>query len=57
MLDEHAGGVKAMTDEQLEKGIEGYQAMLAAREAGENGKAIKGVAEPTPVGRSRSPQT
>jgi hypothetical protein len=30
----HKGGVKAMTDEQLEQGIEAIRAMLAAREAG-----------------------
>jgi|KBSMisStaDraftv2_1062788.scaffolds.fasta_scaffold00048_76 hypothetical protein len=30
----HTGGVKAMTDEQLEQGIEAIQAMLAKREAG-----------------------
>ena len=32
---EHSGGVKAMTDEQLEAGIEAIQAMLARREAGQ----------------------
>ena len=30
----HSGGVKGMTDEQLEQGIEAIQAMLAKREAG-----------------------
>ena len=30
----HTGGVKAMTDEQLEAGIEAIQAMLRAREEG-----------------------
>ena len=55
MQIEHAGGVKAMTDEQLEKGIEAIKAMLAAREAGENAKVIEGVAEPTPVGRVAKP--
>jgi hypothetical protein len=30
----HTGGVKAMTDEQLEAGIEAIQAMLAKREQG-----------------------
>src|SRR4029077_5408836 len=42
---EHSGGVKAMTDEQLEAGIEAIQAMLAAREAGSNAKVIEGVTE------------
>jgi hypothetical protein len=39
----HSGGVKAMTDEQLEAGIEAIQAMLAAREAGENAKVINAL--------------
>jgi hypothetical protein len=46
MLVEHSGGVKAMTDEQLEAGIEAIQAMLAAREAGEQAKVIEAVPEP-----------
>ena len=33
MKVEHSGGVKAMTDEQLEAGIEAIQAMLAKRES------------------------
>src|SRR5262245_18156428 len=33
---EQSGGVKAMTDEQLERGIELIQQMLAQREAGAN---------------------
>ena len=45
MKVEHSGGVKAMTDEQLEAGIEAIQAMLAAR-AGEAAKVIEGTAEP-----------
>ena len=40
----HKGGVKAMTDEQLEAGIEAIKAMLAAREAGSQAKVIEGVA-------------
>jgi hypothetical protein len=43
---EHSG-VKAMTDEQLERGIELIKKMLAKREAGANAKVIEGVAEPT----------
>jgi hypothetical protein len=42
---EHSGGVKAMTDEQLEQGIEALQAMLAAQ-AGEAAKVIEATAEP-----------
>ena len=38
MQVEHTGGVKVMTDEELEQGIEAIRAMLAAREAGENAK-------------------
>ena len=45
MKVEHSGGVKAMTDEQLEAGIEAIQTMLAAR-AGEAAKVIEGTAEP-----------
>ena len=42
---EHSGGVKAMSDDQLEQAIEAVQAMLAAR-AGEAAKVIEGTAEP-----------
>jgi hypothetical protein len=42
---EHTGGVKAMSDEELERGIEAIQAMLAAR-AGDAAKVIEGSAEP-----------
>jgi len=45
---EHSGGVKAMTDEQLEAGIEAITAMLEARAAaipGDNAKVVEGVAE------------
>jgi hypothetical protein len=44
MRVEHKGGVKAMTDEQLEQGIEALTAMLAAQ-AGEAAKVIEGKAE------------
>jgi hypothetical protein len=44
----HSGGVKAMTDEQLEAGIEAIRAMLAAREAGENAKVIEARVEESP---------
>ena len=43
---EHTAGVKAMTDEQIERGIALIKEMLAQREAGANVKVIEGVAEP-----------
>ena len=51
MKVEHSGGVKAMTDEQLEAGIEAITAMLAARGSvpGDSAKVIEGkVEESTP---------
>jgi hypothetical protein len=45
---EHSGGVKDMTDEQLERGIALIKEMLAQREAGANAKAIEGEAEVVP---------
>jgi hypothetical protein len=44
---EHSGGVKAMTDEQIERGIELIKEMLAQREAGANAKVIEGTAQGT----------
>src|SRR5262245_35167159 len=46
MRVERSGGVKSMTDEQIEQAIEAIQTMLAAR-AGEAAKVIEGTAEPT----------
>ena len=46
MKVEHTGGVKAMTDEQLEAGIEAIQRMLEARAPGDQARVIEGVAEP-----------
>jgi hypothetical protein len=44
---EHTGGVKSMSDDELERAIEAIQAMLAApREAGEQAKVIEAVSEP-----------
>ena len=43
---EHSGGVKAMTDEQIERSIAVIKEILAAREAGAAAKVIEGVAEP-----------
>ena len=45
MKVEHSGGVKAMTDEQIEAAIEAIQAMLEQR-AGDDAKVIEGTAEP-----------
>ena len=42
----HKGGVKSMTDEELERGIEMIQSMLAARDAGASAKVIEGEAVP-----------
>src|SRR5262245_11071731 len=42
---EQSGGVKAMSDEEIEQAIELIQTMLAAR-AGEAAKVIEGTAEP-----------
>jgi hypothetical protein len=54
---EHSGGVKAMTDEQLEAGIEAIQAMLAARDAGANAQVIAAAMEPVALpAPSRKPR-
>ena len=45
MQVEHSGGVKSKTDEELERGIEAIQAMLAARDAGSHAKMIEAVPE------------
>jgi hypothetical protein len=47
MKVEHAGGVKAMSDEEIEQAIELIQTMLAAR-AGEAAKVIEGEAGVAP---------
>jgi hypothetical protein len=41
---EHSGGVKAMTDEQIERSIEIIKAMIAERDAAANAKVIESVA-------------
>src|SRR5215469_13312572 len=38
---EHSGGVKAMTDEEIEQAIELIKEMLAQRKAGANAKVIE----------------
>jgi hypothetical protein len=45
---EHSGGVKAMTDEQLERTLEVLQALIAQREAGQSAKVVEGEAEVVP---------
>ena len=45
---EHTGGVKAMTDEQIEASIAMIKEMIAKRDAGENAKVIEGEAEVVP---------
>jgi hypothetical protein len=45
MKVEHSGGVKAMSDEELEAAIEFIKAMIAQRDAGANAKVIEGEAE------------
>ena len=49
MKVEHSGGVKAMTDEQIERAIEAIEELIAKREAGANAKVIDGVPEPVPA--------
>jgi hypothetical protein len=57
MKVEHRGGVKAMTDEQLEAGIEAIQRMLEARATGEGSKVIDAVPEPVALpAPSRKPR-
>ena len=53
---EHAGGVKAMSDEQLEAGIEAITAMLAARDAGANAKVVEAVEESPSPGELEGPK-
>ena len=42
---EHSGGLKQMSDEQLEQGIAAIQEMLAQREAGSGAKVIEALPE------------
>jgi hypothetical protein len=51
---EHGGGVKAMSDEEIEQAIEAIQTMLAAR-AGEAAKVIEGTAEPAALPAPNGP--
>jgi hypothetical protein len=56
MTLDQSGGVKAMTTEQLERGIELIKEMLAKREAGANAKVVEGVAEPAALPVPRKPR-
>src|SRR5215471_5323423 len=42
MKVDHSGGVKAMSDEQIERAIEAIEELIAKREAGANAKVIDG---------------
>jgi hypothetical protein len=44
---EHSGGVKAMTDEEIERAIEMIEALIAQRDAAANAKVIEGEAVPS----------
>jgi len=46
MMVEHSGGVKALSDEQLERTMEILREAIAKREAEANAKVIEGIAEP-----------
>jgi hypothetical protein len=46
---EHSGGVKAMSDEELEQTLAMLKEMIAQRDAAANAKVIEGVAEPVPA--------
>ena len=56
MKVEHSGGVKSMTDEELERGIEAIQVMLAARDAGANAKVIEAVEDSPSPGELEGPK-
>ena len=53
---EHSGGVKAMTDEQLERSLELIEEMIAKRDAAANAKVVEGVAEPAAPPAPRKPR-
>jgi hypothetical protein len=45
---EHSGGVKAMSDEQLEAAVAALRELIAKRDAGENARVIEGEADVVP---------
>jgi hypothetical protein len=57
MRVEHSGGVKAMTDEQLEAGIEALTAMLVQRDAGASAQGhrsrARAAALPAPARKAK----
>src|SRR5262249_12390941 len=48
MKVEQSGGIKAMTTEQIERGIELIKEMIAKRDAAASAKVIEGQSEATP---------
>ena len=48
MTLDHSGGVKAMSDEEIERAIELIKELMAERDAGANAKVIEGEAEVVP---------
>jgi hypothetical protein len=48
MQVEHSGGVKAMSDEEIERAIEMIEALIAQRDAAASAKIIEGEAEVIP---------
>src|SRR5262249_2843746 len=56
MTLDHSGGIKAMTDEQIERSIEFIKEQLARREADANAKVIEGVSETDSVRHARKPR-
>ena len=46
---EHQAGIKAMSDEQIERAIEAIEELIAKRQAGADAKVIDGVPEPVPA--------
>ena len=51
---EHSGGIKAMTDEEIERSIELIKGMLAERDAARKAKVIEGEAEVVPSLRANN---
>jgi hypothetical protein len=57
MKVEHSGGVKSMSDEQIEAAIEAIQRTLEARESGDRARVIEGVPKPVALpAPSRKPR-
>ena len=54
MTLDHSGGVKAMSDEQIERAIEAIEELIAKRQAGADAKVIRrraraGASPPAPI--------